>query len=146
MKEFAQRLDNESIEIQASSLPAPVVTYLVQERMWRLEAPYICQHEVHRITVPDQFEFDLASVPRPFWWLIAPFELSIAAPLLHDFLYRYGGEPPDGSVVPSRSYSRREADLLFRDIMEQEGVSPWRRAAAYRAVRWLGAGAWSANA
>ncbi len=146
MKEFIQQLSNDSIEITASSLPAPVITYLVQERTWRLEAPYTCQHEVNRITVPDQFEFDLASVPRLFWWLIAPFELSIAAPLLHDFLYHYGGELPDGSVIPSRSYSREEADLLFRDMMEQEGVSPWRRAAAYRAVRWLGSGAWSAGA
>ena len=145
MKEFVRRLNREPVAIAESSLPSPVVTYRVQERTWRLEADYSYQHDAHRIGVPDQFEFDLASIPRPFWWLVAPFELSIAAPLLHDFLYRYAGDPPAGSIVPPRSYSRAQADLMFRDVMKQEGVWAWRRVAAYRAVRWFGSGAWSAG-
>ncbi len=143
MKPFARRLSRDPVAIAESSLPSPVVTYLVQERTWRLEAPYSYQDDAHRISVPDQFEFDLASIPRPIWWLVAPFDLSIAAPLLHDFLYRYQGDPPAGSIVPPRSYSRAEADLLFRDVMAKEGVWAWRRFAAYRAVRWFGSGAWS---
>ncbi len=79
MKEFARRLSRDPVAIAESSLPSPVVTYRVQERTWRLEADYSYQHDAHRIGVPDQFEFDLASIPRPFWWLLAPFELSIAA-------------------------------------------------------------------
>jgi hypothetical protein len=81
-------------------------------------------------------------VPRPFWWLIAPFELSIAAPLIHDFLYRYRGQPPAGSIVPPRSYDRRQSDQLFRELMRLEAVPAWRRAAAYRAVRWFGGAGW----
>lgn len=146
MKASVRQLENESVEIADSNLSAPVVTYLVHDKTWRLEAPYSYQHAANRIGVPNQFEFDLASIPRPFWWLVAPFELSIAAPLLHDYLYRYGGDPPDGSIVPPRTYTRKETDLLFREIMAEEGVSPWRRVAAYRAVRWFGSGAWSAGA
>ena len=143
MKESVRRRRRDPGVIAESSLPSPVVTYLVQEQTWRLEAPYSYQDDAHRIGVPDQFEFDLASLPRPFWWLVAPFDLSIAAPLLHDFLYRHQGDPPAGSIVPPRSYSRAEADLLFRDVMAKEGVWAWRRFAAYRAVRWFGSGAWS---
>jgi hypothetical protein len=130
------------VVIARSALPAPIVSYDVSEGKWRLEAAYGYFDDPNQITVPNQFAFDLASVPRPFWWLIAPFELSIAAPLLHDFLYRYQGKPPGSAVDPPRTYSRRETDLLFRTIMTQEGVPAWRRAAAYRAVRWFGAAAW----
>jgi hypothetical protein len=143
MKSFTRELDQSPVEIPTSGLPSPVLTYLVSEKQWRLEEPYRYRDGAHLIAVPDQFTFDLASIPRPFWWLIAPFELSIAAPLLHDFLYRYRGDPPAGSIEPSRTYSRAEADGLFRRVMALEGVSGWRRAAAYRAVRWFGAAAWS---
>ncbi len=145
MKQSVRRLSRDAVAIAESSLPSPVVTYLVQERTWRLEVPYSYRDEAHHIHVPDRFEFDLASIPRPFWWLVAPFELSIAAPLLHDFLYRYQGDPPAGSIDPPLSYSRAEADRLFRDFMESDGVWAWRRVAAYGAVRWFGSGAWSAG-
>ena len=146
MKPFVRSLSRDPVAIAESSLSSPVVTYLVQERTWRLEAPYSYQDVVHRIDVPDRFAFDLASIPRPIWWLVAPFELSIAAPLLHDYLYRHQGDPPAGSIVPPRIYSRVQADRLFRDVMEKEGVWAWRRVAAYRAVRWFGSGAWSRSA
>ena len=94
------------------------------------------------ITVPAGFRFDLSSVPRVFWSLIAPFELSIAAPLAHDFLYRHGGQPPAGSIEPPRTYTRAEADRLFLTIMQAEGVAPWRRIPAYLAVRLFGRSSW----
>ncbi len=144
MKEFTTQLDNEPVEVVASRLPAPVLTYLGGRR-WRLETDYLYDDGDHRITVPAGFEFDLSSVPRAFWSLIAPFELSIVAPLVHDFLYKYGGEPPPGSVQPRRSYTRRDVDDMFRSIMEKEGVAPWRRRLAYWAVRTFGQWAWRAD-
>jgi len=146
MKAFVRSLQSEPVAIAASSLPGPIVTYLVQDKTWRLEAPYSYRHGGNTIRVPALFEFDLASIPRSFWWLVAPFELSIAAPLLHDFLYRYGGKPPEGAIAPPRTYTREEADLLFREVMAEEGVPAWRRFAAYRAVRWFGGQAWSRGA
>ena len=142
MKAFVRELKEARVTVVGSALSAPVISYEVSTKSWRLERAYGYRHSGNTITVPAGFEFDLASVPRPIWWLIGPFDLSIAAPLIHDFLYRYGGAPPDGSIEPPRTYTRKEADLLFRSMMHEEGVWWWRRAAAYRAVRWFGGAAW----
>jgi len=141
MKSEHRKYDQASIGIGASALPPPVVTHVGPGNVWRLEHAYSYADGDDVITVPEGFRFDLASIPRAFWWLISPFELSIAAPLLHDFLYKYGGDPPAGSVDPPRTYTRKEADQLFHRVMEEEGVSGWRRTLAYSAVRafgWLG--------
>jgi hypothetical protein len=138
----AHRLSHASVEIARSSLPAPVISYDVVTGRWRLEADYTNLDDPHRITVPSRFSFNLASVTRAFWWLMAPFELSIVAPLTHDFLYRHRGRPPAGAIVPPRSYDRKQSDQLFRRLMTLEGVPAWRRSAAYRAVRWFGGAGW----
>lgn len=72
------------------------MTYLVRESSWRLDAPFRWQTGGTRLAVPVGWRFDLASVPRMFWTLIAPFELSLAAALVHDFLYRTAGAPAAG--------------------------------------------------
>ncbi|MEJ7567717.1 MAG: DUF1353 domain-containing protein [Gaiellaceae bacterium] len=141
VKQFVWQLDHDAVEIAGSRLPAPIVSY-PGERQWRLEADYEYRDGATTIAVPSGFRFDLSSVPRLFWPLIAPFELSIAAPLVHDFLYRHAGRPPDGSVAPPRTYTRAEVDQMFRAIMEAEAVPAWRRILAYLAVRSFGRTAW----
>lgn len=114
---------------------APVsVTYSPRTKQWRLVGHQAIEDKKRgrKIVIPDGFSFDLASVPRALWSLIAPFELSILAPLVHDFLYRGNDE----------RYSRAEADDLFRALMEREGVPWWRRWAAYAAVVRYGAEFW----
>ena len=142
MDHFAFKLHNQPVVIPASGLPAPIITYIEEENLWRLEEAYTYSHAGHQITVPAGYKFDLASVPRLFWFLIAPFELSIAAPLVHDFLYDHTGNPPEGSIIPPKVYSRRETDRIFREIMEKEEVAGWRRFCAYWAVRLFGWLAW----
>ena len=142
MKAFVLALDKQPVRIAGSPLPDPVISH-IGEKQWRLEQSYAYHDGNHKITVPALFEFDLASVPRALWWLIGPFDLSIAAPLIHDFLYRYQGQPPGDAVDPPRAYSRKEADQLFRAMMKEEGVWWWRRAAAYRAVRLVGGFNWA---
>jgi hypothetical protein len=141
VKESAQQLDHDRVEIDGSRLPAPLLTY-VGGREWQLEAAYTYRDGETAVTVPAGFRFDLSSVPRVFWSLIAPFELSIIAPLVHDFLYRHGGDPPAGSIQPPRTYTRSEADRLFLTIMRLEGVPRWRRVVAYLAVRVFGRSSW----
>ncbi len=141
MKKVARGLAHDPVDIAESRLPPPILSHLGGRR-WRLEADYSYRDAETTVTVPKGFEFDLSSVPRLLWWLIAPFELSVAAPLLHDFLYFYGGRPPDGSVAPPRIYSRVEVDAMFRGIMRKEGVSAWRRGLGYLAVRTFGMPAW----
>ncbi|MDJ0953266.1 MAG: DUF1353 domain-containing protein [Acidimicrobiia bacterium] len=143
MKAEVRSFEHESVQVAASTLAPPVVTYIGPGNVWRLEADYPYQDGPTLITVPSGFLFDLASIPRVFWWLISPFELSVAAPLLHDFLYAHKGKLPQGSVDPPRQYSRKEADQLFKRVMESEGVPGWRRHPAYAAVRsfgWIGWG------
>jgi hypothetical protein len=142
MDHIAFKFRNQPVVIAASRLPAPIISYIEKEKLWRLEETYSYSHTGHQITVPAGYKFNLASVPRLFWFLIAPFELSIAAPLIHDFLYDYRGVPPDGSITPPKTYSRKEADGIFREIMEKENVVGWRRFFAYWAVRLFGWFAW----
>lgn len=137
----ARSLDHDFVDVRASRLPPPLLTW-VGGNEWRLEADYAYRDGRTLITVPAGFRFDLSSVPRALWWLIAPFELSIAAPLLHDFLYLHGSLPPAGSVDPPRTYTRADADRVFIEIMRAEGVPAWRRFLGYAAVRVLGGNAW----
>jgi hypothetical protein len=137
----ARSLDHDLVDVRASRLPPPLLTW-VGGNEWRLEADYAYRNGATTITVPAGFRFDLSSVPRALWWLIAPFELSIAAPLLHDFLYLHGSLPPAGSVDPPRTYTRADADRVFREVMRAEGVPAWRRLLGYAAVRLFGRNAW----
>ena len=142
MKQFALELNKNAIQIEASELSPPIISYNVEHKCWYLEEEYPYQDGENLIKVPKGFDFDLASIPRFLWWLIAPFELSISAPLLHDFVYVHRGDMPEASIVPVRIYNRKQADKLFKRIMKQEGVSKWRMNAAYLAVRWFGKKAW----
>lgn len=121
--------------VKSSDLPAPLVSFDTQRKIWRLEAQYD-YYDIdvtgRTIRVPRYFEFDLASIPRVLWSLIAPFELSIVAPLLHDFLYR--GQ--------DSRFTRGEADKIFKTAMALEGIGRFRRNAAYLAVRVFGKSAW----
>lgn len=125
-----------------SPAPSPVVTYRGPSGPWRLERGYVVRDGRFRLRIPRGFEFDAASIPRVCWWLIGPVELSLAAPLAHDFLYRCGGCPEPGVALPARTWTRAEADRLFRVVMAAEGVPRWRRGLAYLAVRLFGWRAW----
>jgi hypothetical protein len=128
----------------AAALPPVPITYDVGSRTWLLLSDYSYTYQGHRLTAKAGFAFDLASIPRPIWWLIAPNELSITAPLFHDLLYVYRGQLREmGEVDPYRTYTRRETDDLFLHLMEVEGVARWRRYAAYSAVRAAGGIYWA---
>lgn len=122
------------------------VRYYSAESEWELVETYRFDRAGHAFTIHDGFRFDLASVPRAAWPLIAPFELSLVGPLAHDFLHRYGGSPPAGSIAPPQSFTRSEADDLFLGLMQVEGVRSWRSYPAYAAVRIFAGSAWKRNA
>lgn len=131
-------------QISGSAIPSPKLTYSTEQRRWILveEYRYNDPELAVSIWVPEGFHFDLSSVPRVFWNIIAPFELSIAGPLLHDFIYRHGGILPPGAVLPVHIFTRSETDRLFDRVMRAEGVSAWRRKLAYSAVRVFGGRSW----
>lgn len=117
----------------------PEITYIVKDKQWELCDPFPFKGYGLDITIPAGFRFDLASIPRLFWREISPFELGIAAPLIHDFLYTTGGVvwQNDGSVA---KFSKLEADNIFLALMRRDGVPAWKRTVAYKAVRWFGKG------
>ena len=88
------------------------------------------------ICVPVGFETDFASIPWGLWNLFPPLGKWARPAIIHDFLYDRGG------VLPSKTYSRKEADMIFREAMSVVGVPAWRREVMFAAVRVGGAGGW----
>lgn len=125
----------------------PIISYDTRRGRWILHRGYIYSSGTHHIWIRNGFAFDLASIPRVVWWLIAPFELSIVAPLVHDYLYAHGGRPPLDTEIAMWGkrlwYTRADADELFLRIMREEEVPRWRRGLAYAAVRLFGWVSWN---
>ena len=82
------------------------------------------------ITVQKGFDTDFATVPRPFRGLFPKAGAYKDAAVVHDYLYRYS------------TRSRKDADRRFSQAMKDLGISWWRRATMYRAVRAWGGGIW----
>ena len=118
------------------------VVYNARTDRWTLTSDFVHDVSGYRFRITAGFTFDLASVPRVVWRVIAPYELSIEAALIHDMLYRCGGCPEPWECRPRRSFTRAEVDRLFRDEMKCRGVAAWRRELAYTAVRLFGGAAW----
>lgn len=111
------------------------------------------------LRIPAGFPCDGASVPWAGTVLtgIGRDGLHRAGALVHDFLYRHGGRPPEGSFYKFNFYAadwrscaapwtREQADKLFANMLGQAGVSPRRRRLMYLAVRLFGWRSWKGNA
>ena len=123
----------------------PNVLYDAGSELWIMQDDYY--DRTAKIIIPKGFKCDLASVPRILWPIIAPFELSEAAPLVHDYLYRNAGLEVQTWSFPEyqdgkRYYPKKYADSLFRTIMLREKVPVWKATVAYYAVKWFAKGVW----
>lgn len=128
-------------------LPQVVLTRDEARGVWVLFADCSYRPDLldptRKITAIKGFETDLASIPRVFWSIMAPEELSLAAPLFHDLLYRRGGTLEAGELDPAGySFTRIEVDDLFRELMKKAGIPKWKRRTAYIAVRAFSSFAW----
>ncbi len=87
-----------------------------------------------KLKIPKGFESDGASVPRLLWRLVSPcvHQSTIRAAIAHDFLYR---TTPEG-------WTRKDADLFFRDICKRDGLSDWQSWIAYTGLRLFGWMSW----
>ena len=84
------------------------------------------------IVIPAGATTDGASIPR-FLWRVCGHPLQsprVYAALAHDWLYRNGWR---------FGITRKEADRIYRALLRHFGVSAWRAAVEYRALRWFGA-------
>lgn len=108
---------------------------------------FSCEQGVHFLSVDKGFKTDMASIPRILWWLVSPFDLG-HAPIIHDWLYRYGGKIEGGSyhilfhngkwVEGELIWSRKKVDKLFYYMMKEGGVGRLKRKSAHLIVRLFG--------
>jgi len=125
-------------------LPRVVLTRDEAKRVWVLFEKCSYQTAGHTIIARAGYETDLASIPRVFWSILAPEELSLAAPLFHDLIYRCGGSLPEDGLNPfdGKLFERKEVDDLFLELMRKAKIPRWKRTAAYWAVRGFAGFAW----
>lgn len=113
---------------------------LVQDWEWT----YTLRGTKYRIFIPEGVKYD-PSIPTPAEGVV-PEDRLFAASLPHDVFYKLRGDlsGPDYPVLASHwddkwhrrmNVSRLYADLLFRKIMKETGVSWWRRKLAWYAIR-----------
>lgn len=96
---------------------------------WMLTEPFIVMVNEVEITVPAGFVTDFASVPRlPFTFAMFG-DLGHGAAVLHDWLYSGQG------VIP---FFRKDADLVLRYALIEDGVPAWKAWIMWAAVRAFG--------
>jgi hypothetical protein len=85
-----------------------------------------------QILVPPGFVTDFASIPRTplLWWLLG--DRARGPALVHDFLYQ-----------THLCDTRVQADAVFGEAMQAEGVSVWARKLMLAGVRLFGRRAWA---
>lgn len=85
------------------------------------------------ITIPSDFDTDLASVPRIFWPLLPPSGAYERAAVLHDYLCEALAGRQQMPVPP---VTARDVDGLFRRVMREAGVGFVTRGTMWVGVRW----------
>src|SRR5262249_18002100 len=86
---------------------------------------YVTTYQVPDASHPD-FTTDLASVPIVLAWLIPRYGIYTRAAIVHDYLCELA---VDGTWI------RRDADMVFRDLLKTEQVGFLQRWAMWAAVR-----------
>jgi hypothetical protein len=105
--------------------------------VWILLDPFTYETKDRQvITVPEGFDTDFASIPRPLWAFYPPTGAYKEAAVIHDYMYymqRLGDEP----------WSREKVDALFLEAMEELGIPYLRRKLFYYMVRSFGWKYWN---
>lgn len=113
-------------------LPVPLLP--INQCDWVVQERFTFRSNVTgtRIIVPQGAVTDFASVPRALWSVYPRWGDHGFAAILHDWLYR----------ARLKGVSRKVADLVFLEAMEDLSVPYIRRKTMYRAVRMFGGAAW----
>lgn len=125
----------------------PIVEPIIERgRNYRLMNNVSYTWENKRILIKSGYVFDGASVPAILRWFIGPMDPRVvASSLLHDSLYTnpdligVGNYFENNKIVP-RTFTKKEADRLFRDANEANGMDSLRTTLAYWAVSLFGKG------
>ena len=105
-----------------------LVVRRTSDQLWEVVEPLVYRGRRDTFVVPDGFLTDFASVPRVVVWLIPRFGRYTPAAVLHDWLVTAG--------LITGVVSSRDADGLFRRVLQELGVPPVRRWLMWCGVRW----------
>lgn len=98
-----------------------------------LVADFILEVDGKRLIIPKGFEYDMASIPRIFWFITPPsYDPAWRAAAVHDYLYE----------KLYHKYTKQHADELFYRIMLKDGASPFIAKVFYWSVSKFGKGGW----
>jgi hypothetical protein len=119
-----------------------LLVWMFEIRRWHLLENWFYAYEGGYIVIPKGFEFDGASIPRPFWFFLSPVGLLLIPGLIHDFGYRFGflWKISDGELEKfGTEKKRRYWDRVFMEVGNGFALIDW--------VAWLalwigGGGAW----
>ena len=126
------------------------VTLIDGGRKIRLDQDVIVKTNFRHYVIPCGFTSDIVSVPRVFHGILPPVGARYSsAAIFHDFMYRLHevrwmikGSP---SPLQRHSVTRKQADQLFKEVLQYNNVRSWRVFARYRAVRMFGKKSWRKN-
>lgn len=127
------------LNVRVLSVDELRIRRLPMRQHYEVLSPLIYESDlVGRIEIPKGFVTDFGSVPRWFKWIIDDnsIELSFAS-LPHDALYAWGG------VLPQKTVTRKDADLVLREAVALAGAARWKITAIYLAVRLGGWAHWT---
>lgn len=67
-----------------------LIIWIVSTRKFRVVEDWYFQlpNKGPTIKIPKGFEFNGASIPRPFWWILSPAGLLLIPGLIHDYAYK----------------------------------------------------------
>jgi hypothetical protein len=105
-------------------------------RRFQIEEVVVFQSKVAGTIIVDKGTItDFASVPRFFWRIITPMDDDVRLPaLVHDDMYT------------RQCWTKKEADLVFREALIDHGAPMWKVRAMFQAVNWCGRKAWNEHA
>ncbi len=127
---------------ERNSFKTPLVVEVMPSgKRFKLHCQFTYRWGKTAITIPSGFVTDFASIPRILRIIIPKLGRWNKAAVLHDYIYQ---NPESGLrfEVGYVRWSRKGADVVFRDAMEDLGVIKWKRNLMYWAVRIGGWMAW----
>lgn len=128
-----------------NKLKAPTLSPVLGDaELWKLTEDYFVSlylnGDEHLLKIPKGFKTDLASSPRWSWIYTPPVGKYVVAAIVHDWLCTKKSTKKSYQLVNMATgelylHSRKDADNLFLQLMEELGVKKSKRMIMYYFVR-----------
>lgn len=127
-----------------------ILVWFFEVRRWTLAANWTYKlKDGTTIILPADFDFDGASIPRPFWGILNPTGLLLIPGLIHDYGYKYDQLWKLGNNGEVTAYRKGEGkpfwDKLFLDVGKEVNGFKLINTFAWLAVALGGNGAWNGH-